>query len=90
MSKRYKSDAEPAVCDFNLSVDEGELIVLTGPGGSEKSTTLGMLAGLEKISSGELYIGGKYVNYAAPKDREVAIVMPSSALYPNMTIFEIW
>lgn len=88
VSKRYKGEVNPAVQDFHLSVDEGELLVLTGPRGSGKSTMLHMLAGLEEISSGELYIGGKYVNYAAPKDREVAMVMPSCSLYPNLTVFE--
>ena len=86
--KRYKGESRPAVNDFHLSIEEGEFLVLVGPSGCGKSTTLRMLAGLEEISSGELYIDDKYVNYVSPKDRDIAMVFQNYALYPNMTVFE--
>ncbi len=77
-----------AVHDFNLTIDKGEFIVFVGPSGCGKSTTLRMIAGLEDISSGDFEIGGKRVNELGPREREVAMVFQSYALYPNMTVFD--
>lgn len=77
-----------AVQDFNLEIEDKEFIVLVGPSGCGKSTTLRMVAGLEEISGGELYIDGKLVNNVAPKDRDIAMVFQSYALYPHMTVYE--
>ena len=77
-----------AVHDFNLSIKDKEFIVLVGPSGCGKSTTLRMVAGLEEISDGELYIGDKLVNDVAPKDRDIAMVFQNYALYPHMTVFD--
>ena len=77
-----------AVQNFNLTIKEHEFVVLVGPSGCGKSTTLRMIAGLEDISSGELYIDGKLVNDVAPKDRDIAMVFQSYALYPNMTVYD--
>ena len=77
-----------AVHDFNLSIKDKEFIVLVGPSGCGKSTTLRMVAGLEEISSGELYIDGTLVNDVAPKDRDIAMVFQNYALYPHMTVAE--
>ena len=77
-----------AVQEFNLDVADKEFIVLVGPSGCGKSTTLRMVAGLEEISSGELYIDGKLMNDVAPKDRDIAMVYQNYALYPHMTVYE--
>ena len=77
-----------AVQDFNLDIKDHEFVVLVGPSGCGKSTTLRMIAGLEDISSGELYIDDKLMNDVAPKDRDIAMVFQSYALYPNMTVYE--
>ena len=77
-----------AVSDFNLEIKDKEFIILVGPSGCGKSTTLRMIAGLEEISDGELYIGDKLVNDVAPKDRDIAMVFQNYALYPHMTVFE--
>ena len=77
-----------AVQEFNLDVADKEFIVLVGPSGCGKSTTLRMVAGLEEISSGELYIDGKLMNDVAPKDRDIAMVFQNYALYPHMTVYE--
>ena len=77
-----------AVQEFNLDIKDQEFIVLVGPSGCCKSTTLRMVAGLEEISEGELYIDGKLVNDVAPKDRDIAMVFQSYALYPHMTVYE--
>ena len=77
-----------AVHDFNLSIKDKEFIVLVGPSGCGKSTTLRMVAGLEEISGGELYIDGQLVNDVAPKDRDIAMVFQNYALYPHMTVAE--
>ncbi len=74
-----------AVKDFNMVIEDGEFIVLVGPSGCGKSTTIRMIAGLEDISSGELYIDGELVNEVAAKDRDIAMVFQSYALYPHMT-----
>ena len=77
-----------AVEDFNLEIADREFVVLVGPSGCGKSTTLRMVAGLEEISGGELYIDGKLMNDVAPKDRDIAMVFQSYALYPHMTVRE--
>ena len=77
-----------AVHDFNLEVEDKEFIIFVGPSGCGKSTTLRMIAGLEEISEGELYIGDRLVNDIAPKDRDIAMVFQNYALYPHMTVFE--
>ena len=77
-----------AVQEFNLDIADQEFIVLVGPSGCGKSTTLRMVAGLEEISGGELYIDGKLMNDVAPKDRDIAMVFQSYALYPHMTVYE--
>ncbi len=77
-----------AVHDFDLEIADKEFIVLVGPSGCGKSTTLRMVAGLEEISEGELYIDGRLVNDVAPKDRDIAMVFQNYALYPHMTVYE--
>ncbi len=77
-----------AVYDFNLEIEDKEFIVLVGPSGCGKSTTLRMVAGLEEISSGELYIDGRLVNDVLPKDRDIAMVFQDYALYPHMTVYD--
>ena len=77
-----------AVSDFNLEIKDKEFIILVGPSGCGKSTTLRMIAGLEEITSGELYIGERLVNDVAPKDRDIAMVFQNYALYPHMTVRE--
>ena len=77
-----------AVQDFNLEIEDKEFIVLVGPSGCGKSTTLRMIAGLEDISGGELYIGDRLVNDIEPKDRDIAMVFQSYALDPHMTVYD--
>ena len=77
-----------AVSDFNLEVKDKEFIVFVGPSGCGKSTTLRMIAGLEEITEGELFIGDRLVNDVAPKDRKIAMVFQNYALYPHMSVFE--
>ena len=77
-----------AVSDFCLDIEDKEFIVLVGPSGCGKSTTLRMVAGLEEISEGELYIGDRLVNDVAPKDRDIAMVFQNYALYPHMTVYD--
>ena len=77
-----------AVSDFNLEVKDKEFLVLVGPSGCGKTTTLRMIAGLEEISEGELYIGDTLVNDVAPKDRKIAMVFQNYALYPHMSVYE--
>ena len=77
-----------AVSDFNLEIRDKEFLIFVGPSGCGKSTTLRMIAGLEEISEGELYIGDRYVNDIAPKDRDIAMVFQNYALYPHMTVFD--
>ncbi len=85
--KKY-SGGVVAVSDFNLEIEDKEFIILVGPSGCGKSTTLRMIAGLEDITEGELYIGDRLVNEVAPKDRDIAMVFQSYALYPHMTVFD--
>ena len=82
------SEGVVAVQDFNLEVSDKEFIVLVGPSGCGKSTTLRMIAGLEEISAGELYIDGTLMHDVAPKDRDIAMVFQNYALYPHMTVRE--
>ena len=77
-----------AVTDFNLDIADKEFIILVGPSGCGKSTTLRMIAGLEEISKGELYIGDTLANDVAPKDRDIAMVFQNYALYPHMTVYD--
>ena len=77
-----------AVYDFNLDIDKNEFIVFVGPSGCGKSTTLRMIAGLEDITSGDLYIDGVYSNDLTPKERDISMVFQSYALFPNMTVYE--
>ncbi len=85
--KKYPNGFE-AVKDFNLEIADKEFIIFVGPSGCGKSTTLRMVAGLEDISSGELYIDGKLVNDVEPKDRDIAMVFQNYALYPHMTVYD--
>jgi multiple sugar transport system ATP-binding protein len=88
VEKRFGKERAYAVRDFNLEIQDGEFIVMVGPSGCGKSTTLRMIAGLEDITSGELYIGDKLVNHLPPKDRDIAMVFQNYALYPNMSVYE--
>ena len=81
-------DGTTAVNDFNLEIADKEFIILVGPSGCGKSTTLRMIAGLEDITKGELKIGDRVVNDIAPKDRDIAMVFQSYALYPHMTVYK--
>jgi multiple sugar transport system ATP-binding protein len=87
VSKRF-SDGYEAVKDMDLEIKDGEFMILVGPSGCGKSTALRMIAGLEDITEGELRIGGDVVNQLAPKDRDIAMVFQSYALYPHMTVRE--
>jgi multiple sugar transport system ATP-binding protein len=87
VSKKYP-DGALAVSEVDITIADGEFIILVGPSGCGKSTTLNMVAGLEDISSGELRIDGKRVNEKAPKDRDIAMVFQSYALYPHMSVRE--
>src|SRR5574344_3007738 len=85
--KRYPGGVV-AVSDFSMNIKDKEFIILVGPSGCGKSTTLRMIAGLEEISEGELFIGDRLVNDVAPKDRDIAMVFQNYALYPHMNVFE--
>jgi multiple sugar transport system ATP-binding protein len=87
VTKRYP-DGQLAVDKISLDIADGEFMILVGPSGCGKSTTLNMIAGLEDITEGELRIGGRVVNNEAPKDRDIAMVFQSYALYPHMTVRE--
>ncbi|CAM4298006.1 sn-glycerol-3-phosphate ABC transporter ATP-binding protein UgpC [Erysipelothrix inopinata] len=86
--KKYDKNPNYSVTDFNLEIKDKEFIVFVGPSGCGKSTTLRMIAGLEDISSGELYIGDRLVNDVEPKDRDIAMVFQNYALYPHMTVYD--
>ena len=77
-----------AVHDFNLEIEQGEFIVFVGPSGCGKSTTLRMIAGLENISKGDFYINGKRANDIGPREREIAMVFQSYALYPHLSVYD--
>ncbi|MBX5435939.1 MAG: sn-glycerol-3-phosphate ABC transporter ATP-binding protein UgpC [Alicyclobacillaceae bacterium] len=85
--KKYSGDVV-AVKDFNLDIQDKEFVVFVGPSGCGKTTTLRMVAGLEDITSGELYIGDRLVNHVPPKDRDIAMVFQNYALYPHMTVYQ--
>src|ERR671918_1389325 len=85
VTKRYP-DGYEAVRDMDLDIQDGEFVILVGPSGCGKSTALRMIAGLEDITEGELRIGGEVVNDRSPKDRDVAMVFQSYALYPHMSV----
>ena len=87
IDKIYDNNVQ-AVFGFDLDIEDKEFIVFVGPSGCGKSTTLRMIAGLEDISAGELYIDGELMNDVAPKDRNIAMVFQSYALYPHMTVYE--
>ncbi len=87
ISKEYENGFK-AVEDFNLSIEPGEFVALVGPSGCGKSTTLRMIAGLEDISDGELWIDGEIANFLEPKDRKLSMVFQNYALYPTMTIYK--
>lgn len=84
----HTDDGVVAVHDFNLEIEDKEFVVLVGPSGCGKSTTLRMIAGLEEITEGEIFIGGSLVNRVPPKDRNIAMVFQNYALYPHMTVYE--
>ncbi len=85
-AKKKGEIVKPAVSDFNMEIEDKEFIVFVGPSGCGKSTTLRMIAGLEEITSGELYIDGRLVNDVEPKERDIAMVFQNYALYPHMTV----
>lgn len=87
VTKTYE-DGVTVIKDLNLEIKDKEFVVLVGPSGCGKSTTLRMIAGLEEISGGELYINGKLVNNVSPKDRDIAMVFQNYALYPHMTVYK--
>jgi multiple sugar transport system ATP-binding protein len=87
VTKRF-ADGTTAVDDANLHIADGEFVILVGPSGCGKSTCLNMMAGLEDVTEGEIRIGGRVVNQLAPKDRDIAMVFQSYALYPHMTVRE--
>src|SRR5699024_1896268 len=86
--KRYDNADNFAVSDFDMTVKDREFIVFVGPSGCGKSTTLRMIAGLEEITDGELWIGDTMMNDVAPKDRDISIVFQNYALYPHMTVYD--
>ena len=86
--KKIYDNTVVAVQEFNLEIADKEFIVLVGPSGCGKSTTLRMVAGLEDITEGAIYIGGRKVNTVPPKDRDIAMVFQNYALYPHMTVYD--
>ncbi|BBH18989.1 sugar ABC transporter ATP-binding protein [Paenibacillus baekrokdamisoli] len=86
--KRYEKNGMNVVNSINLSIEDGEFMVLVGPSGCGKSTTLRMIAGLESVSDGDIYIGEKIVNDVPPKQRDISMVFQNYALYPNMSVYE--
>src|SRR5262245_10236044 len=86
VGKRF--GAVQAVSDLSLDIADGEFMVLVGPSGSGKTTALRMLAGLEAITSGSVFIGDREVNRVAPRERDIAMVFQDYALYPQMTVFD--
>jgi multiple sugar transport system ATP-binding protein len=87
-SRTYAGSAQPAVDDLDLEINDGEFLVLVGPSGCGKSTTLRMLAGLEPVDSGNVFIGDTDVTMLPPRERDIAMVFQSYALYPHMTVAE--
>lgn len=88
-NQNKKAEAsKPAVSDFCMEIEDKEFIVFVGPSGCGKSTTLRMIAGLEEITDGEIYIDGRLVNNVEPKDRDIAMVFQNYALYPHMSVYD--
>ena len=87
-SRVYPGTTKPAVDKLSLTINDGEFLVLVGPSGCGKSTSLRMLAGLEEVDTGSIRIGDKDVTHVAPKDRDIAMVFQSYALYPHMSVAE--
>ncbi|HEX2175233.1 MAG TPA: ATP-binding cassette domain-containing protein, partial [Nocardioidaceae bacterium] len=87
-SRVYAGSTTPAVDSLDLSIEDGEFMVLVGPSGCGKSTSLRMLAGLEEVTSGSIHIGDRDVSHLPPKDRDIAMVFQNYALYPHMTVGE--
>src|SRR5213076_1504024 len=87
VSKVY-ADGTRAVSDLDLEINDGEFMVLVGPSGCGKTTALRMLAGLEEISEGVVRIGERVVNHVPPRDRDIAMVFQSYALYPHLSVYE--
>lgn len=88
VTKTYEGATKPVVPNLNLEFKDKEFIILVGPSGCGKSTTLRMIAGLESVSSGEVYIGDRMVNKVPPKDRDIAMVFQNYALYPHMNVYK--
>lgn len=88
VTKTYDGAASPVVPNLNLEIKDKEFIILVGPSGCGKSTTLRMIAGLETITEGEVYIGDRLVNKVPPKDRDIAMVFQNYALYPHMNVYK--
>ena len=86
--KKTYEDGVTVIENLNLEIKDKEFVILVGPSGCGKSTTLRMIAGLEDISGGNLYIGDKIVNDVSPKDRDIAMVFQSYALYPHITVYK--
>jgi len=87
-TRLYPGGTKPAVDQLELDIQDGEFLVLVGPSGCGKSTSLRMLAGLEEVNDGAIYIGDRDVTDVAPKDRDIAMVFQNYALYPHMTVAE--
>src|ERR687890_866771 len=85
-SRVYPGSDTPAVDKLNLEIEDGEFMVLVGPSGCGKSTSLRMLAGLEEVNEGSIYIGDRDVTHRPPKERDIAMVFQNYALYPHMTV----
>src|SRR5246127_429014 len=85
---RSRGAEAPAVDNLDLEIADGEFLVLVGPSGCGKSTALRMIAGLEEISDGGVWIGDEFVNHVHPKDRNIAMVFQNYALYPHLTVFD--
>ncbi|MBR4890190.1 MAG: ATP-binding cassette domain-containing protein, partial [Clostridia bacterium] len=86
--KKTYEDGVTVIEDLNLEIEDKEFVILVGPSGCGKSTTLRMIAGLEEITDGEMYIGDKLVNDVSPKNRDIAMVFQSYALYPHMNVYK--
>lgn len=86
--EKKQDKAQYAVKDFTLKIEDGEFVIFVGPSGCGKSTTLRMIAGLEDITGGELWIDGKLCNYVEPGERDLSMVFQNYALYPNMNVYD--
>ena len=88
LCKRYKGNPDETIAEVTFDIEKGEFVILLGPSGCGKSTLLRMVAGLEKITAGDLVIDRRRMNDALPKDRDVAMVFQNYALYPHMTVYQ--